>query len=78
MLTAFVLTLREAVEAILIIGILLSLVNKTRPKHGAAMIYGGAAAAIMVSAAVARIFGEAYRAFGTSVEGISGILAVAL
>lgn len=78
MITALVLTLREAVEAVLIIGILISLVNKTRPKHGASMVYGGAIVAVLVSVAVAQIFGEAYKTFGTSVEGISGLLAVAL
>ncbi|KJR44310.1 Ferrous iron transport permease EfeU [Desulfosporosinus sp. I2] len=78
MITSFILTLREAVEAVLIIGILISLVNKTQPKHGARMVYGGAIAAVLVSVAVAQIFGEAYSSFGTSIEGISGLLAVAL
>lgn len=78
MLTALVLTLREAVEAALIIGLLSSLINKTRSGRGVAFVYGGATAAVLVSLAVARIFGEAYRAFGSSLEGLAGVLAVAL
>lgn len=78
LLTALILTVREAVEAVLIIGILISLVKKTHPRHGSTFVYGGAAAAVFVSVGVAKFFGEAYATFGTSVEGLAGLLAVIL
>lgn len=78
MFTALVLTLREAVEAALIIGILISLVNKTRPKYGSVLVYGGAAVAVGISVAVARLFGDVYRNFGPAVEGLNGLLAAGL
>ncbi len=79
MATALVLTFREAVEAALIIGILMSLVKKTAHSgRGATLVCGGAVAAVLVSLGVAQSLGEAYRAFGSSVEGIAGVLAVAL
>ena len=70
MLSAFLIALREGVEASLIVGIILVYLSRTNRKHLARYVWGGVAAAVALSLAVA----IALDRFNISEDGFEGLL----
>jgi len=69
-LSAFLIALREGVEASLIVGIILVYLSRTQRSHLARYVWGGVAAAIALSLAVA----IALERFNISEDGFEGLL----
>jgi high-affinity iron transporter len=78
MLASFIITLREGLEAGLIISILLAYLNKTGRPRLKRQVYLGVALALVASLLVAWAFGEAYRKIGESFEGVAALVAAGL
>ena len=85
----FVITLREGVEAALVVGIVLACLKKSRQSHLSLWVYGGIAVGIALSALVGMLFSQFMTWLGTVnpqytpvleplLEGIFGILAIAM
>ena len=70
MLSAFLIALREGVEASLIVGIILVYLSRTQRSHLARYVWGGVAAAVALSLAVA----IALERFNISEDGFEGLL----
>ena len=70
MLSAFLIALREGVEASLIVGIILVYLSRTNRTHLARFVWGGVAAAVALSLAVA----IALERFNISEDGFEGLL----
>ena len=70
MLSAFLIALREGVEASLIVGIILVYLARTQRSHLARYVWGGVAAAVALSLAVA----IALERFNISEDGFEGLL----
>lgn len=70
MLSAFLIALREGVEAALIVGIILVYLSRTQRTHLARYVWGGVAAAVAMSLAVA----IALERFNISEDGFEGLL----
>jgi high-affinity iron transporter len=69
-LSAFLIALREGVEASLIVGIILVYLSRTQRSHLARFVWGGVAAAVALSLAVA----IALERFNISEDGFEGLL----
>jgi high-affinity iron transporter len=69
-LSAFLIALREGVEAALIVGIILVYLSRTQRAHLARYVWGGVAAAVALSLAVA----VALERFNISEDGFEGLL----
>jgi high-affinity iron transporter len=65
MLSSLLITLREGLEAALLVGLLLALVTRARSEHGARWIWTGVAAAVVT----ATVAGAALFAMGAELEG---------
>jgi high-affinity iron transporter len=65
MLSSLLITLREGLEAALLVGLLLALVMRARSEHGARWIWTGVAAAVVT----ATVAGAALFAMGAELEG---------
>ena len=78
MLASFIITLREGLEAGLIIGILLAFADRTGGRRLKPPIYLGTLLALAASLLVAWGFGEAYKAVGESFEGIAAWVAAGM
>ncbi|MEG4390884.1 FTR1 family protein [Microcoleus sp. BROC3] len=85
----FVITLREGVEAALVVGIVLACLKKSEQSHLNSWVYTGIAAGIAASACVAALFNQLLDALSTSnqpyapvikqlLEGSLGIVAIAM
>ncbi|MEG4498745.1 FTR1 family protein [Microcoleus sp. F10-C6] len=85
----FVITLREGVEAALVVGIVLACLKKSEQSHLNSWVYTGIAAGIATSACVAALFNQLLDALSTSnqpyapvikqlFEGSLGIVAIAM
>jgi len=70
LLSAFLIALREGVEASLIVGIILVYLSRTNRTHLARFVWGGVAAAVALSLAVA----IALERFNISEDGFEGLL----
>ena len=70
MLSAFLIALREGVEAALVVGIILVYLSRTGRSHLARYVWGGVAAAVALSLARSNRFG----AFQISEDGFEGLL----
>ncbi|MGV0023507.1 FTR1 family iron permease [Phormidesmis priestleyi] len=88
-LPTFVITLREGVEAALVVGIVLAYLKKAKQRHLNSWVYGGVAAGLMASAIVGVLFGWMLQSLGSSnqkyspvleplLEGVFSLLAIAL
>ncbi|AFY33449.1 FTR1 family protein [Calothrix sp. PCC 7507] len=88
-LPTFVITLREGVEAALVVGIVLALLKKAKQSRLNSWVYAGVVVGIVVSALIGMLFSVIIKALGavnpqyTSVvepglEGIFGVLAIAM
>lgn len=62
----FVITLREGVEAALVVGIVLAYLRKAKQTHLNSWVYGGIGGGLAVSALVGVLFGWLIQALGTS------------
>lgn len=76
MFASLVLMVREGLEAMLLVSILVAYLNKVGQKKLNKYVYIGALGAFIVSIAVASVFGDAYKSFGTVFEGLAGLFAV--
>lgn len=85
----FVITLREGVEAALVVGIVLACLKKAEQSHLNSWVYAGIAAGIAASAGVGALFNQLLRALSTSnqpyapaikqlLEGFLGIFAIVM
>ena len=70
MLSAFLIALREGVEAALIVGIILVYLSRTNRRHLGRYVWGGVAAAVALSLAVAIVLDR----FNISEDGFEGLL----
>ena len=70
MLSSLLITLREGLEAALLVGLLLAMVMRARSAHGARSIWLGVAAAAVVSA----VAGAALFAMGASLDGTAEVV----
>jgi high-affinity iron transporter len=70
LLSSLLITLREGLEAALLVGLLLAMVARVRSAHGARSIWLGVAAAAAVSA----VAGAALFAMGASLEGTAEVV----
>ncbi|KAM3093698.1 FTR1 family protein [Phormidesmis sp. 146-35] len=88
-LPTFVITLREGVEAALVVGIVLAYLKKAKQRHLNSWVYGGVAAGLVASAIVGVLFGWMLQSLGSSdqkyapvleplLEGGFSLLAIAL
>ncbi|KAM3110010.1 FTR1 family iron permease [Phormidesmis sp. 146-33] len=88
-LPTFVITLREGVEAALVVGIVLAYLKKAKQRHLNPWVYGGVAAGLVASAIVGVLFGWMLQSLGSSdqkyapvleplLEGGFSLLAIAL
>lgn len=88
-LPTFVITLREGVEAALVVGIVLAYLKKAKQRHLNAWVYGGVSAGLVASAIVGVLFGWVIQSLGTSnqkyspvfeplLEGVFSLMAIAL
>lgn len=65
-LPTFIITLREGVEAALVVGIVLAYLKKAKQSHLNTWVYGGIAGGLVVSAIVGLLFGLLLQALGSS------------
>lgn len=65
-LPTFIITLREGVEAALVVGIVLAYLKKAKQSHLNSWVYGGIAGGLVVSALVGILFGFMLQALGSS------------
>jgi high-affinity iron transporter len=88
-LPTFVITLREGVEAALVVGIVLALLKKAKQSRLNSWVYAGVGVGIVVSALIGVLFSALIRAIGAinpqyttvvepGLEGIFGVLAIAM
>ncbi len=88
-LPTFVITLREGVEAALVVGIVLALLKKAKATHLNSWVYAGVGCGLVVSALLGALFGGISKALSTSypqyaaviepvMEGIFSIIAIAM
>jgi high-affinity iron transporter len=88
-LPTFVITLREGVEAALVVGIVLAYLKKAEQTHLNSWVYGGIGAGLAASAVVGVAFGWLVQVLGTSdqkyapvveplLEGVFGLAAIAM
>ncbi|MBN8562534.1 MAG: FTR1 family protein [Leptolyngbya sp. UWPOB_LEPTO1] len=86
MLSTFVITLREGVEAALVVGIVLAYLNKANRSYLNPWVYAGIAAGILASVAIGTIFIGTLSSLDTTnqlylkplLEAIFGLIAIAL
>ncbi|KAB2940365.1 MAG: (Fe-S)-binding protein [Candidatus Methanoperedens nitroreducens] len=78
MIESFVITLREGIEAALIIGIMAAYLGKIGRKDLYRYLYIGTTTAVATSILVALIFGELYKVSGEAFEGFAALSAVAV
>lgn len=86
MLSTFVITLREGVEAALVVGIVLAYLNKANRSYLNLWVYAGIAAGILASVAIGTIFIGTLSSLDTTnqlylkplLEAIFGLIAIAL
>jgi len=84
-LPTFVITLREGVEAALVVGIVLACLKKARQSHLNRWVYLGIFAGIVISCMIGGLFGWIIKLFGAAspaaeqiMEGIFSLVAIAL
>lgn len=88
-LPTFVITLREGVEAALVVGIVLALLKKAKQSRLNPWVYAGVGVGIVVSALIGLLFGALIRVIGAinpqyttvvepALEGIFGVLAIGM
>jgi high-affinity iron transporter len=88
-LPTFVITLREGVEAALVVGIVLALLKKAKASHLNSWVYAGVGCGLVVSALLGALFGAISKALSASypqyaaviepvMEGIFSIIAIAM
>ncbi len=88
-LPTFVITLREGVEAALVVGIVLALLKKAKQSRLNSWVYAGVGVGIVVSALIGILFSIIIKALGAAnpqytpvvepaLEGIFGVLAIAM
>ena len=70
MLSSLLITLREGLEAALLVGLLLAMVSRARSAHGARSIWLGVA----VAAGVSVVAGAALFAMGASLDGTAEVV----
>lgn len=73
-LPTFVITLREGVEATLVVGIVLAYLRQARQSHLRSWVFAGVAAGIIVSALVGGCFGWMIQALGSSNQKYSSVI----
>ncbi|MBW4539318.1 MAG: FTR1 family iron permease [Myxacorys chilensis ATA2-1-KO14] len=88
-LPTFVITLREGVEAALVVGIVLAYLKKAKQRHLNSWVYGGIVVGLMASALVGVLFGWMIQSLGSAnlpygsaleplLEGVFSLLAIAM
>lgn len=88
-LPTFIITLREGVEAALVVGIVLALLQKARASHLNSWVYAGVGGGLVASALVGVVFGWGTQALSASypqyasiieplLEGVFGLIAIAM
>ncbi len=88
-LPTFIITLREGVEAALVVGIVLAYLKKAKQSHLNSWVYAGIAGGLVVSALVGILFGWIIQALGSSnqkyapifeplLEGVFSVAAIAM
>ena len=65
-LPTYIITLREGVEAALVVGIVLAYLKKAKQSHLNTWVYGGVAGGLVVSAIVGILFGWVLQTLGSS------------
>lgn len=65
-LPTFVITLREGVEAALVVGIVLALLKKAKASHLNPWVYAGVGCGLMVSALLGALFGAISKGLSVS------------
>jgi high-affinity iron transporter len=85
LLPTFVITLREGVEAALVVGIVLACLKKADQKHLNRWVFLGVAAGLLASALIGFLFGWLIRLLGAAspiaepmLEGVFSVIAIAL
>ena len=88
-LPTFVITLREGVEATLVVGIVLALLKKAKQSQLNNWVYAGVVAGIVASALIGVLFGVVIQALGAAdprytpvveplLEGVFSVIAIAM
>jgi high-affinity iron transporter len=67
-LPTFVITLREGVEAALVVGIVLALLKKAKASHLNSWVYAGVGCGLVVSALLGAMFGVISKALDAAVD----------